>query len=120
MVLAHDALTSPAHASWWCGARMMAIRAKTLRKNPAANQANTGAPRYPFFIERIAHAIEHRMLTTSTNIQLAGSINVMATTDLGLIKECANLWKNREFDHNAALKFSPCIRSVATDIGPNT
>lgn len=98
---------------------MMAIRAKTLRKNPAANQANTGAPRYPFFIEMIAHAIEQTILTTSTNIQLAGSIKVMGITDLGLMKECANLWKNREFDHNADLKFSRSIRSVASNSGTN-
>lgn len=109
-----NAVSRPAHGSWWCGARMMAIRANTLRKNPAANQANTGAPRYPFFIETIAHAIEHTMLTTSTNIQLAGSINVMATTDFGLIYDCANLWKNREFDDERALKISRRVKSYTT------
>jgi hypothetical protein len=61
-------------SSWWCGARMMAIRAKMLKKKPIANQLNTLLAAYPFFIEIIVHAIEHTMLTTSTNSQLAGSI----------------------------------------------
>jgi len=60
---------------------MMAMSANTLNTKPAANHANTGEPRYPLLNETIAHAIEQTMLTTSTNIQLAGSIKAIATND---------------------------------------
>jgi len=38
----------------------------------------------------------------------------MGKTDLGLIKDCANLWKNLEIDHHATAKSSRLACGIET------